>query len=356
MNKRMYSVFLTAITLGVGCLAVRADGGAVPAAGKGLGDAAAELASKVEADIEKITLGATFEVSASYDSSEEDDFDVNVDTAEIDLGVDVAEGLTLTANLLWEEGEHIKFDVFEAEWAIPGLEGLSLDGGWLYLPFGVFETAMISDPMTLDLGEISTGAVGLKYGNDYFGASAYVFGGDVDTDQDEPRFAGALSFTPMGDETVTLTVAGISDIGECGMVDDINDALAVKDEETGEECEGTYDGAPGIDASLVVKLESIGVTLAMEYLAAVDDIELNGEKSQPQAWSADLAYTIFDRLTLASRYEGAEDFEFDWRAGVAAEYAINDHLAFSLEYLYGEPNDDEEDEEHLVTAKMAVTF
>ena len=186
--------------------------------------------------------------------------------------------------------------------------------------------------------------------------SAYVFGGDVDTDQDEPRFAGALSFTPMGDETVTLTVAGISDIGECGMVDDINDALVVKDEETGEECEGTYDGAPGIDASLVVKLESIGVTLAMEYLAAVDDIELNGEKSQPQAWSADLAYTIFDRLTLASRYEGAEDFEFDWRAGVAAEYAVNDHLAFSLEYLYGEPNDDEEDEEHLVTAQMAVTF
>lgn len=356
MKKVAWKTWMIAAALGVGSLAARAAEEGISVDSEAIGEAAEAVAARLESGVEKITFGGTFEVSAAYDSAEDDDFDVNMDTAELDLGIDIVGGLSLTANLLWEEGEHIKFDVFEAEWAIPGLEGLSLDGGWLYLPFGVFETAMISDPMTLDLGEISTGAVGLKYGNDYFGASAYVFGGDVDTDQDEPRFAGALSFTPMGDETVTLTVAGISDIGECGMVDDINDLLVVKDEETSEEFEGTYDGAPGIDASLVVKLESIGVTLAMEYLAAVDDIELNGEKSQPQAWSADLAYTIFERLTLASRYEGAEDFEFDWRAGVAAEYAINDHLAFSLEYLYGEPNDDEEDEEHLVTAQMAVTF
>ena len=32
-------------------------------------------------------------------------------------------------------------------------DDVSITGGLLYLPFGVFETNMISDPLTLDLGE-----------------------------------------------------------------------------------------------------------------------------------------------------------------------------------------------------------
>jgi len=46
------------------------------------------------------------------------------------------------------------------------------------------------------------------------------------------------------------------------------------------------------------------------------------------------------------------------RTGFGGTYAFNDNLSLSLEYLYGQWDDDEEDvdDSHAATAKVALEF
>lgn len=312
--------------------------------------------------VQSFEVSGLVEVSAAYTKQGDDkDADTNVDTVEVDFGLEVTDNLELALAFLYEEGEDFGVDSAEAIWKFDELEGLSLHAGLLYLPFGRFETAMISDPLTLELGEISDGAFGLVYESDYIDLAGYVFAGDIKDatdDADEVNFVGCVTLKP--GEGFEVWVAGLSDIAEAAMDDDIIDALDAAAEEG---LDASYDGAAGIDVGALV--EAGDFTLAAEYLAAVDDIEICGEKvGKPQTWSVDLAYAATDALTLAARYEGSKDFapdEFpETQFGVAAEYAFESGVALAVEYMYGRFDKDEEgvrpDDRHMVTGKLAYEF
>lgn len=109
---------------------------------------------------DKVTLSGAIEVEAGYSS----DF-ADVDTSEIslataELGIDAAINDWTTGHALfkWDDDELF---VDEGFITLGGTDAVPvyLTAGLLYVPFGVYETNMISDPLTLEIGETQESAV-----------------------------------------------------------------------------------------------------------------------------------------------------------------------------------------------------
>lgn len=311
--------------------------------------------------IENVRVEGLAEVSANYTKQGSDkDTDINVDTVELDLSLEPSDRLSLAVAFLYEEGEednHVIVDSAEIAYSFAELEGLSVHAGKIYMPFGSFETGLISDPMTLELGEISDGAAGLLWESKLLDLAAYAFAGDINDandDADKLQYVAAATLKPF--EGLRLTFAVLSDICEAALDDDVIQTL-----ENPEFQDADYDAAMG--ANVAALLEVGDFTIAAEYLAATEDIELAGEKTKPQTWSVDLMWSATEKLTLAARYEGSKEFRPDempeTQFGVGGEYAFDDHLSLALEYLYGEFDETEEDkpdDRHMATAKVAFAF
>lgn len=329
---------------------------------------AAEEAAEEKLSLDDITakllpgdlhLEATIEVTGSYFKQGDDkDSDVNLDTAELDLTGNLTDNLSLFASLLYEEGEennHVIFDQAYFMYAIEQLEGLSLVGGKITMPFGVYNTALISDPLTLQLGEITDAAFGLAFESEHIDLNAYVFGGDIEDDPDEVCWLASVTLKP--NENISVWAGLVSDIAECAMDDDINDAIAEAEEagtDTG------YDAALGVNAGAMVTVGDL--TVSAEYVGATDDIELCGEATgKPQAWAVDASFAATEKLTLGARYEGSKEWADmpETQFGAGAEYAINDNLAVAFEYLYGQYDEEwseNDDDSHTASLRFAVTF
>ena len=116
---------------------------------------------------EGLSLEGLLELSGSWTKRGDDkETDINMDTVELDFGWDVSDALKVNVNLLWEEGEDFCVDEAAFEYALSGLDGLAVRGGWVYMPFGVldFGSPMVSDPLTLELLDPWNGVGDLRRG------------------------------------------------------------------------------------------------------------------------------------------------------------------------------------------------
>ncbi len=330
-------------------------------------DASEEAASAfpLKSSIENVTVEGLIEVSASYSKQGSDkDTDINVDTVELDLGFEASDRLSASIAFLYEEGEeddHVIVDSADIVYSLDDdFSGLSLHFGKIYMPFGVFETGLISDPLTLELGEISDGAVGLEWESDLLDLAAYAFAGDINDetdDSEELQYVASATLKPF--EGLSFKAAVLSDICEAALDDDVSDRLKKMEEEGSDP---TYDGAIGVDLAAVLEVGDFKI--AAEYLGAAEQIKFGGvESGKPRTWSVDLVYSLTDRLSLAARYEGSKEFAEDEmpekQFGVGGEYAFTDNFALALEYLYGEfekIDGEQPDDRHMGTAKVAFSF
>ncbi|NCA81333.1 MAG: LbtU family siderophore porin [Opitutae bacterium] len=303
-----------------------------------------------------VGLGVLVEVEAAYEKiGAEESTDANVATFEVGLEAEPMEGVRGEAALLWEEGERDSVEVDSAFIELGGTEALpvAVSAGRIYLPFGAFNSFMVSDPLTLELGETRETAVALSGGWRTFTAWAGVFAGERDDAEDVENAAAALGWTPV--EGLTLGVSVLSDLGEgAGYVDDLNDVLA---------SEGSAEKAVGVSAFLL--LERGAWSLAAELLGAVEDLEwtdAEGETTsvRPQAWHVDVAYAFNDAWSAAARYEGSKEFKADempeHQGGAAVFCQLNAFAVLGAEYLYGTFEDEEAGDRHLATIQLALEF
>lgn len=301
-----------------------------------------------------VRIGVLVEVEASVEEQGgEETSDVTVATFEIGLEAEPMEGVRGEATLLWEEGEDVEIDVALIE--LGGTESvpLVLTAGRMYLPFGVFNSLLVSDPLTQELGETRETAVALSCEWGGFTAWAGAFAGEREDAEDVENAAVALGWSPV--EGLTLGFSALSDLGEgAGYVDDLNDILAG---------EGSAEKAAGISAFLL--LERGAWSLSAEWLGAAEDLEwtdAEGETTavRPQAWHVDMAYAFNDVWSAAIRYEGSKEFKADERpehqGGAAVFCQLNAFAVLGVEYLYGTFADEETDDRHLATLQLALEF
>ena len=303
-----------------------------------------------------VGLGVLVEVEAAYEKSgAEESTDANVATCEIGLEAEPLEGVRGEAALLWEEGDSDSLDVDAAFIELGGTETMpvAVSAGRLYLPFGAFNSFMVSDPLTLELGETRETAVALSGEWKSITAWAGAFAGEREDAEDIENAAAALGWSPV--EGLTLGVSALSDLGEGGgYVDDLNDVIAG---------EGRAEKAAGLSAFLL--LERGDWSLAAEVLGAAEDLawtDAEGETTslRPRAWHVDVAYAFNPAWSAAARYEGSKEFKTDempeHQGGAALFWRVNPFAVLGAEYLYGTFEDEASDGRHLATVQLALEF
>ena len=131
-----------------------------------------------------LTFSGLIEVEASYSDPDEGDStsDLVVATAELGVEATLTENLSAALVLLHEEDDtDLEVDVATLSYAHSD-NGFSFTLGQDYLPFGAYSTALINDPLTLEMGETRETALVTHYEKGQFTGTFYLFNGDQDED------------------------------------------------------------------------------------------------------------------------------------------------------------------------------
>lgn len=310
---------------------------------------------------EHLKLSGLIEVEGSWGKLEGEDptGDLVLATALLSTEARINEQVGGHITLLYEEGEGgLDLDEGVIYLTCPRkLAGMAMafTAGRFYLPFGRFDNYLISDPLTLELGETNDTAAQVSLAGPLARVSLGVFNGETDASGDDDvidSVVAALDVTPL--KSLSLGASWISDLAESdnGLVVDA----------------GLYgDSVPGLSAYAALDLEP--VHFGIEYLGALerfspqvvaaaaaepDPGDLTGR--QPTAINLELALEVVEGGNLALRYEQAHDFQDNLkRYGVAGNYEVLEGVVLGLEYLRGE-SDAPESRSHLVTAQLAMEF
>ena len=306
-----------------------------------------------------LTLHGLLEVEASYAEPDGGDAesDLTLATAELALVATLNDFVGGHLVLLYEEEEDAEddLDVDEAVISLTSPGSLlgqtpALHAGRMYVPFGMFNSYMVSDPLTLDLGETQDTAALVALEGDLWNLQLGAFNGDADTHGDNnsiDSWVAAVEFT-LGDR-LGFGASYLSDLAETD-IDLVPDTdLYSSSVPAASAFLSAYYGAFGFEAEFVSALEDFDA----DVVAIGTD--LTGDR--PAAWNLELAWMPVADIQLAARYEGAEDFQDDVRRyGATVSYGFHEHALVALEYLYAETDLSEADSVDLVTAQLALEF
>lgn len=331
---------------------------------------------------ERITLSGVLEVEAGYEdidfdrAGSEDSSDLVLATVELGIDAELTEHISGHVLLLWEEDDTEPMDVDEAFILMDGIgdSPVWIRAGKMYVPFGNFTSNMISDPLTLEIGETreSAAEIGVNLGAIY--ALAYVFNGDIDEAGDDSHidnFGAQLGYT-LEEDGFNLDV-GISYINNILDSDGWGDEF----EDFGGYELDDYVGGFGAHAVL----ETGAFNFIAEYICALDDPEyideatgMLEERDAVKVWNLEMGYmfTLLNKEAVAAiAYQGSSDADSMFPTGYAAGDDELDFLpqhrymatlgaeilpytSLALEYLHDEYEDD--DSADIITAQLALEF
>lgn len=307
-----------------------------------------------------VTLSGTVEIAAAFarDYTDADTSEISLAAAE--LGVDAALTDWAGAFILFSLDDGV--DVDEGHITLGGNDTypVYLKAGRLYVPFGVYETNMISDPLPLEIGETRETAIQLGFRAKGAYGSLYLFNGDVPEDSDAENdtmetFGADIGYT--FEKNRFAFDAGVGFINNIIESNGLGEAFAESQEAYLENNpNGAYslkESVPGIEAHVIL---SIGpVVLIGEYVAAIDDPEFstddgNGTVSRitvksPRAFQVECAYTFSvgeKEVTLAGAYQATEHLGGtlpESRYGISAGVDLTDNLNLAGELMHDEDYD-----------------
>lgn len=318
---------------------------------------------------EKVTISGLVEAEYGYAKTDFDDpaledeesSDLVLATAELGIGVDIVKHVRAQVVFLWEEDDTEPVDLDQGYITLDGEDVLPLylNLGKIYVPFGYYETHMVSDPLTLEIGETRETAAHFGFLNDMFDISTAVFNGDIneagDNDHVDTWVASALFTLPEDKVPDFGLVLGASYISNIADSDGLTDALDAKFGT--DEIKDYVGGFHGF--AMLSYLDRF--SFLAEYVTAMEDFDENdvgpGNDFKPSAWNLEAAFVPIDKMTVAVRYEGSDNTRNllpETQYGAAVSYEIFDYTTLAVEYLHGEfENDDSID---VVTAQLAVEF
>ena len=316
-----------------------------------------------------VTVTGLVQVEARYnqDYDEVDASDFVVDELGVGIEAQVHKWATAQIVFLYEEGS-TPLEIDEAIITLGNLEAspVYLSTGQLYVPFGNFESNMISDPLTLELAEAREKALqlGFEAGGAY--GSVYGFNGSTQDDANNTidHYGAQIGFAmETGPASFDLGIGYISDIGDS---DGLTDALG------GDNVANlvNYDYVGGLGAHLILNFGTLN--LVGEYVMALDTFKkdhlaFNGYGAEPKAWNAEVGYTFNlanKEITFALGYQGTEEAlalglpEKRYLGGLSV--GIFQNTTFSLEYAFDEDYSQSEggtgEDANQVILQLAVEF
>ena len=322
---------------------------------------------------DRLALSGVLEAEAGYESVDYDDPALDDEEASdavlatMELGVDAVINDSVSGHFLflWEEDDTEPVDLDEGFITLTGGKGFPayLTAGKMYVPFGNFASNMVSDPLTLELGETRESAVQAGIEINGFYGSVYLFNGDIDEageDSHLDNYGGSAGFAMENDDfSVDAVVSYINNILDS---DGLGDYAAELMAESGT---GLDEYTAGLGAHAIVKVGP--VIFIAEYITALDEPEFVSDTpgagftgEEIAAWNAEFGY-FFELAGKPANagiaYQGTDDagdFLPEARMMGTVGCEIFEATNLALEYFHDEyENDDTAD---VFTAQLAIEF
>jgi hypothetical protein len=305
--------------------------------------------------VKNLEISGLIELEASFEEPENGNSTsgFNVATVELGLFAPINDWIEGELVFLYEDTGETEFDVDTATITIAQPNGpWFITGGLFGLPFGRFDTNLVSDPLTLELGETYEGAAQFGVESSGFSASAYIANGKSnklgDNGEEEAKidtYGLDVGYSmESGDSAMSFAAGYINNIGT-------TDALEINPIE---------DYVPGWFFS--ANLGFGGLNVIAEYLAASDqfiasELAWEGRGAEPSAWHVEAAYT-FNDITAALGYQATEEAAAlglpESKILAAVSTGLMKNATLSLEWARSENYDATKD--NAVTLQLAVEF
>jgi len=325
--------------------------------------------------ISNSTIAANTEISGvvEVEFGSGDDFDGNsssdIVTATVELAIDaeISEWFSGHVVLLHEEDDTpLEVDQGFITFGNTFLSSFSISMGQQYVPFGSFESNLVSDPLTLEIGETRESAIVFAYDGDLY-ASFYMFNGDIN------ETGGESSVDSMGfnlgyayeGESMNFDL-GVSYISNLKDSDGITAAIFGYREETGyiDPPEEVGEYIAGFGGHLIWEWGSF--TFIGEFVAAMDNFEVDelaNAQRKPSATNLEFAYGITDDFGLALGFQNSVDmagFLPESRFLLGLSYALDEKTGLALEFAsdsdYGTSDGGSGESASTITLQLAAEF
>ncbi|MBK1731421.1 LbtU family siderophore porin [Thiococcus pfennigii] len=318
-----------------------------------------------------IEIAGLVEVEVGYVSPYEGDSESDIILATVELAISsqVNDWVEVGVAFLYEEDEtDLEVDVAYITLANPDVSPVFLTAGQIYVPFGAYETNLVSDPLTLEIGETRETAAQLGFVHEEFFGSVYVFNGDnkIDGENEIGSWGANLGLAHEEEDRAWAFGAGyISDLGDSDSLHDlIYDNLAAV---------GIDDPSERTGGWTIHAMGALGpVSLIGEYLSATEEFDadalsFNGKGAKPSAWNIEAGYgfEVMGRESVAAvAYQGTREAlgielpKERWLVGWSVE--IFDNTALSFEWAhdsdYGQSDGGTGKSADSFVAQLAVEF
>lgn len=299
-------------------------------------------ASSGNAWFERTEIAGLIEFEAGYykPASGKSESDITLATFELGIVSQVNNHLEAGATLLYEEdATPLEVDTAYATLGNTNASPYFITAGQIYVPFGIYATNMLSDPLTLEIGETRESALKLGIKSGAFSAGAYMFNGDIKkgSNNSVDSWGAYLGFLAEG-ETLSLSM----DAGYINNLGDSDSLQALIIATSGSNSVAKRTGAYTLNTILTIgPLNMIG-----EYLVAADnfastEFNWNGVGARPSAWNFEAGYTFSigsQESTFALGYqESNEALALGLpknRAVVTLSTSIDDNTSLGIEWTH----------------------
>ncbi len=296
---------------------------------------------------DRLEITGLIEIEAAWEDPDNGNSEssLTLATAELGIAAQITSVVGTELVLLYEDDGAEELDVDVAAITLTPSDTWSLSAGQFYLPFGVYETQMISDPLTLELGEIRETALQVDFAAGLFSVSAYIFDGDASTNGNNKvdNFGFDLSLALENDSyDLSASVDYINDIGDSdGLIDH---ATTVHDRVAGYAFSALFTTGP--------------FTVIGEYLAANKAFASGIE---PSAYNIEAGYG-FDlagrEANAAIGFQGTDDADpLGYPESVIiAALSMEIYESASLAFEIAQTEDYSSNDTNLFTVQLAAEF
>ncbi len=290
-------------------------------------------------------------LEAEYSNSDNAN-DITAATIELAIQAQINEQVSADVVLLHEEDD-TPLEVDVATMTLSPNDNFSITAGQTYIPFGVYETNMISDPLTLEIGETRESVIQANYSIAGFTVSAYMFNGtnqeDASTDESDRSGVNFAYELEVSDFSLSTSIGYISDISES---DGIEGSLATN---------VIQNYIQAVSAS--VALSKGPFNIITEAVAALDPFQAselphNSVGAEPSAFNLEFGYDMDDMTTLALGFQKTNEASAlglpEQRVVAAISKEIMENTTIAVEWASDEDYSEADSETY--TIQLAVEF
>ena len=309
-------------------------------------------------------------LEAEYGTGEDFDgnssSDIVLATVEIAVDAEISEWFSGHVVLLHEEDD-TPFEVDQGfiTYGNSFLSSFSINIGQQYLPFGVFESNLVSDPLTLEIGETRESAIVFAYDGSIY-ASFYMFNGEVNETGGDDSVDGMgfnLGYAHEG-ESMNFDV-GVSYISNIKDSDGLSGGIIeYREENLIDPPEEVDEYIAGFGGHLILEWGSL--TFITEFIAAMDNFdsgELAANQRKPSASNMEIAYSISDDFVVAFGIQNSVDMAGylpESRALLGFSYALDEKTGLGVEFAgdndYGTADGGTGNSSASLTVQLATEF